>query len=580
MGRGAGWGVVVGVVGLAGCATTPKWAAATTLAEEKFPAKAELQQVLLRAPRLDPAKQAAAAVEAWTLAGPFATSLEARRVPATGGWEQALVELQPSLAEALTEDHRCVAREVARFMLVKETYPGHSLQAFINRRCGTTATRVGLRSLSGTVPAGVTDAQWLAQWKAQLGELAAALGPVDLVGIAVVRSAERAVAVVAGSTAGATLARPVPLVGPGLTKVELHGRLARGGAERIEAVINQGDLEVSPCKTLGAAQPPEFAFECEIRPGDARTTVELAAFEPGRILGRAAVAFTLWPTSAGEGTWRRPARSAAVAKGELGPRFIAAVNALRTRSGLGGLTEARGQSATASGLAPHYFAAQFGETDKLDADLVALGMMAGWDVEADIVSSGFGSEWLSGTRDLDAFLEFCLDSPFQRKSLTDARATHIAIGSLELDDASTLAAIFATYVPLGVFDRKEAEVAIITRMNQLRLDRGLPLAQWTLWPEDEGARIERNLKQRRYSPDEALRHALEATAAVSKDRVQGYVQLVDDLAHFQFPPEVLLRPDINVFLAVGTYRAESWAQSRYVVCFVLAKKGDIETAAR
>ena len=206
-------------------------------------------------------------------------------------------------------------------------------------------------------------------------------------------------------------------------------------------------------------------------------------------------------------------------------------------------------------------------------------MMAGWDVGIDIVSSGFGSEWLSGTRDLSVFLEFVLDSPFTRKSITEPKATLLAVGPVE-SAASSLAAIFATYVPMGTFDRKESEIAIITRLNQMRLDRKLGLAQWTLWPEDEGAVVAANLAAKRWEPSDAARYTLEKTSEVAKGQVTGYVQLVDDLENFQFPPEVLSRPDINVFLAVGVYRGEAWAQSRYVVCFVLAHAKDIETAAR
>ena len=73
---------------------------------------------------------------------------------------------------------------------------------------------------------------------------------------------------------------------------------------------------------------------------------------------------------------------------------------------------------------------------------------------------------------------------------------------------------------------------------------------------------------------------LEASSAVAVGRVTGYVQLVDDLKNFQFPPEVLTRPDIKVFIAVGVYRGEEWAQTRYVVCIVIANSGDIETASR
>jgi hypothetical protein len=210
---------------------------------------------------------------------------------------------------------------------------------------------------------------------------------------------------------------------------------------------------------------------------------------------------------------------------------------------------------------------------------VALGMMAGWDVGVDIVSSGFGSEWVSGSRDVQVFMEFVLDSPFQRKSVTNPKATLLAVGSVETA-ASSLAAIFATYVPLQKFDRKESEVAIITRLNQLRIDRQLKPAQWTLWPADEGAVVEANLAAKRWTPKDAAQHALERTAEVARGRVNGYVQLVDDLENFQFPPEVLMRPDINVFLAVGVYRHEDWAQSRYVVCFVISQAGDIETASR
>jgi hypothetical protein len=361
--------------------------------------------------------------------------------------------------------------------------------------------------------------------------------------------------------------------------VVLRGRLARGGAERISALINKGSLGVETCKTLDALTPPEFAFECPVDANDVRTTLEVAAFDQGRILGREVFTLTLWPKGTASTTWERPKGSTDVAAAEFNERFLEAVNKLRANANLPLLSLNKAQSATASLLVPHYFAAAFGEEDALEADRVAMGMMAGWDVGLDIVSSGFGSMWLSGTRDLSLFLEFVLDAPFTRKSVTDPKATQLAVGTLD-NVNSSLAAIFSTYVPLGTFDRKEAEIAIITRLNQMRLDRKLGLAQWTLWPQDEGAVVETNLVSKRWGPDEASQYVLEKTAEVAKGSVRGYVQLVDDLENFQFPPEVLMRPNVNVFLSVGVYRAESWAHSRYVVCFVLANNSDIETASR
>lgn len=562
---------------VASCASV-RWGGAASMAEEKFPSRAEVAKLLARPPVLDVAKVSADPVEEWELVGPFPDTLTATPVRAESAWEKALVSANPAFAQALTEDHRCIAREVARYVAAKQkSYPGHSLERFIESRCATTAKDVHLRSLTGTVPKNVTEEKWLEEWKADVAKMAK-LDGADLAGIAVAREGDSAALIIATSEAGAIFAKPVPVVAKGLTTVELRGRLGRGGAYRIGAVINQGELGSEECHPLDATSPPEFAFSCTVKAGDTRAAVEIGAFDEGRILGRKVVDFVVFPTGEAPKKWSRPKGSQNVPEGLFAARFLAEVNAFRQRAGLGMLTEAKDQSATAALLAPHYFAASFGQTDPLDGDLVALAMMAGWDVPLEKVSSHFGGEWMSGTRDLGLFLEFVLDSPFQRQALTDPRATHIGLGAV--DSPGALGVLFATYVPLPKFDRKEAEIAIITRLNTLRLERSLPLAQWTLWPEDEGQVIEAQLAAHRWGPADASQHALEKTAAVAKGRVRGYLQLVDDLDHFQFPPEVLLRPDINVFLAVATYKGEDWAQTRYVVCFVLASKGDIETASR
>lgn len=568
--------VVVLVVG-SGCATTPKWASATTMAEEKFPSRVEIQTLAQKPPKLDTAKLGRDVVDSWELAGPFPDALGATVVQATSDWEKALVASGPRFANGLTEDHRCLAREIARYQAKRKQLPGHSLQRFMEFRCATTSRRLSINTLTGTVPKDVKDAEWFAQWKSELAKYAA-LANSDLAGIAAFREGEHAVLVLVTSEAGAILGKSVPLTTKDMKTVELRGRLGRGGAYRISARINQGALDSAECRTLDAVSPPEFAFECAVREGDTRAVVEVAAFDQGRILGRKVIDLVVWPTGQPANVWARAKGSADVPAGLLGARLVAEVNSMRAKANLPQLVDVPTQSATATSLAPHYFAASFGQGDPLDADEVALAMLAGWDVSIDTVSSGFGSTWLSGTRDLSIFMEFLLDSPFQRRALTDPRATHIAVGPVE--DAGSLAAIFATYVPLKSFDRKDAEIAIITRLNTMRLERSLPLAQWTLWPEDEGAVIARNLASRRWNARDASQHALEATALVAKGQVIGYVQLVDDLDHFQFPPEVLMRPNINVFLAVGTYRGEGWAQTRYVVCFVLARQGDIETASR
>lgn len=570
--------MVLVAVGGVGCATTPKWASGSTLAEERFPGREELQKVALREAKLDLARHSAQSVDKWTLKGPLPTQVVVERVKPSTPWELAVTQAAPAFGAALTVDMQCIAREVAHFYLARSEYPGNSLQVFIERRCGTTLEHTRLWAVDGEVPEKMDEATWLASWRESVTKSIKDIGKPGLSGVGVVRDGKRGVVVLAWGTPEVELSQPVQLVGTN-GSIVVRGRLTKNNVERVDALINKGAVDVAECKTLDVAKPPEFAFECPVDARDVRTTLAVGSFESGRILGSGVATFTLWPSGKALDTWERPADSVEVPKGEFNAQFLGAVNRLRQRTGLPLLSEAKLQTVSAMALAPHYFAAHFGEGEALDADRIALGMMAGWDVGTDIVSSGFGNAWLSGSRDLSVFMDFALDDPFQRKAITEPRATLFAIGSIDNVD-NAMGAIFATYVPMGAFDRKDAEEAIITRLNQLRIDRKLGLAQWTLWPEDVSAFVEAKLKARAWDPDEALQHVLDKTVEVAKGRVTGYVQLVDDLDNFQFPPEVLMRSDVNVFLSVGTYRDARWAQSRYVVCFVLASTGDIETASR
>jgi uncharacterized protein YkwD len=574
--RGLAWLVMV-VVGGAGCATS-KWGTATTAAQEQFPKRDELMQLASKAPKLDTAKHDAVAVDAWTLVGPFPSAATLTKTKPATVWEQAVVAAHPHQAEMLAADQQCIAREAARFLALRGAFPGRSLQTFMERRCGTLATQVLVRGVSGTVPVDYDETKWLAAWKANVEQAAKADGTMDVLGVAAFREGDKAAFVVATGRLGSELQRPIALLSPGASVI-VRGKLSHGTAKRIDAAINVGPVDTRACKALDAVRPPEFAFECAVEASDARTTLEVAAYEEGRLLGRDVLTVTLWPQGNASATWERPRGATEVAEADFDSQFLSAVNVLRANAKLPMLSLSKAQSATATMLAPHYYASVFGEEDPRLADVIAMGMLAGWDVGIDIVSGDFGSMWLSGSRDLGQFVEGVLDSPFARQSITNPRATQLAVGSLKGINSS-LAAIYGTYVPLGTFDRKEAEIALVTRLNQQRVDKKLDAAQWTLWPADEGAYVEQALAARKMNPEEGLQYVLERTAAVSQTEVSGYVQQVDELEKLQFPPELLERPDINVFVTVGVYRGEDWAHSRYVVFFAATSRKAVETASR
>ena len=149
----------------------------------------------------------------------------------------------------------------------------------------------------GEIPETTTDAEWLEHWKANLATQAQGLGTPDVAGIAVRRDGKRGVMVIAIAQLGARYTAPLPLVGTTGTIV-LRGRLATGGADRIDALINKGSLGVAQCKALEVLAPPEFAIECPVDAADDRTTLELVAYDPGRMLGRRVVSLLLWPKGA------------------------------------------------------------------------------------------------------------------------------------------------------------------------------------------------------------------------------------------------------------------------------------------
>ena len=563
---------------LLGCGCATGFGAAKTSVADRFPTQEDLKSITAKPAAFDPAKYDAAVVERWQLLGPLPTVAAVTPVSAESISERAVLQAAPAWGHALTAELRCYAREYAHFDAARGKAPGVSLRDFMRRRCGVTARRVDVYELHGTVTPKTTTERLEQDWSVDLPKAIAGRPTPDAAGVSLQREGDRAVLVVASADFDSVMDGPVPLVGTNGALI-LRGRLARGGAERLSAMINHGTHGVETCKRIDAVEPPRFAFECPVDAKDHRTTAEVVAFDEGRLLGRQVAGFLLWPEGRPDDTWSRPAGSADVKDSEFNEKFTAAVNAVRAQGGLPAVTWVAEQSATAAELAPYFFEASFDEEeDGSRSDRIALGMMAGWNVKEELVSSDFGNEWVSGSRDMNVLMDFMLDSPFGRHAVVNPKATLLASG-LVPDAGESFGVIFATYVPMPKFDRKAAEEAIIIRLNEMRLERKLPLAQWTWWPQDEGAVAQAKLASRDWSPDQAADYVLHKTAEVARGEVRGYLQLVDDLEHFEFPPEVLMRKNINVFLSVGVYRGPKWAHARYVVCFVLAKQGDIEVAS-
>src|SRR5262249_41076756 len=93
------------------------------------------------------------------------------------------------------------------------------------------------------------------------------------------------------------------------------------------------------------------------------------------------------------------------------------------------------QSEVATRLAPYYFSGLIGQAPQSIADLVALGMMAGWKVDGIVQEGTFAWAWLVESRDLGRLLSDALEDPGARASLLAHDADRIALGARFADPA-------------------------------------------------------------------------------------------------------------------------------------------------
>lgn len=124
---------------------------------------------------------------------------------------------------------------------------------------------------------------------------------------------------------------------------------------------------------------------------------------------------------------------------EAARALVARVNELRRRHDVDPAELDEAQARLACRLAPRYLAAT-ARGDAQVADAVALGMRAGWEVDAVVREGWFAASVGVRTRDLDAWLATSLEHPTLRRSLLDPRVSRLAPCPLR-DDAGDVRAV-------------------------------------------------------------------------------------------------------------------------------------------
>jgi hypothetical protein len=513
----------------------------------------------------------------WELGGPFPEVAEVAPRPGGRAWDGLLDDLlagRAGLAVASVA-MECYARESGRFLLEHRALPGLALQRFLAGRCAVV-----------TAPPLLATLGWEAERELPLdraieelgGDIAEALrrhavgGPLD-VGLWVHSDAGRVDVVIAW---GERVARVDPLATElgDSREVVLRGELLRGAAATA-AAVTRGRFGWQECEPHAEVALPRFQFACPIDPADPTTWVSLSYLPPGAILERQALSLLVRAPGQDAREYRRhpytgPRRVDHA--GEVAEALVGLVNQVRAEAGLAPVADAPEQSRVAGELAPHYFSALFDPGSERIAELVAVGMMAGWELPEIVQEGRFSSMWLVESRDVASLLSDALEHPGSRMALLAPEVERIAVGAVagEGDEALYVAAIASTYQLFSEVEHRanaERVAGGLTRARAARA-RAAPRTLDTLVPlaVAAAARV-----QAGGAPQDVLGDLIRESVDTLGRSVMGWVVEAQDLDAIAFPDDFLDRPDLEVAIAVSVHRPAGEAWGRYVVLVVAAQ---------
>jgi len=576
--RSALCAVLLLAVGCAGPAKSPSRAPAKSgESEGPFPSVSELED-LAEHPAPDPFPAAPPLdVESWELAGPFPEKVAVESSLGGGPWDSLLADEARRRAGLVvpTEAMRCAAREVGLFHLKNHAEPNQGLRDYITRRCNASVPMFRFAVVHSAIPEVTTESMIFEQWKEPFAARVAEIvrGGPTTAGVWFGRDGEWVVAVVTAGTRRVRL-DPVSTIPDADGHIRLTGEMLVPAAN-VSAVFTRGGLGFGSCLPDSEAMLPRFEFDCALGTNDESARVTLSYTAPGRLLGDAGLNLMFWPQGKPSATYRRPSftkerRTTNIDAARV--EFVAALNDLREDVGLGPLVESEAQSAIASILAPYYFAAVLGVTAETDADLVALGLLAGWNVEGVLQSGHFTTAWIPHTDDVGRLLSEMLSHPIGRSVLLAADADQIAVGAIVDADPESpaMAAVVGTYSVFSESAHAANAERVYDEFQEQRRARGLQDAKRL--DEIEPLAVEAaGSVQAGVEPAAILDQLLEASSAVLQRPVVGWIAETSDLDEIVFPDEFLDRSTVAIAVSVSHRQPADQPWGHYVVMLVAAQ---------
>jgi hypothetical protein len=571
--------VLAGVSGLclavaASCASGP----GARHGGSPFPSRAQVDALTNGSGAINPLAQETVDAERWTFGEPAARELRDERYVPDDAWGKLLGEYVATDPSRLlpTRAMDCGAREMARFYLAYSAMPATPLSSAMVERCGALATDFTPTFVFGAASPEQTDEMIHHAWQSQARKLLYdphRAGQLAL-GLAFARDDKKAVVVLAVGVRKVEL-EPVSRTVDAQGQITVRGRLLEPAA-RLLADVNQGRFGFAPCERNPDRALPEFGFTCTLGPGDQSARIVISTYQAGRLLGRNVVeleALRARPSS----EYVRLAYTDPVhvrTAADLPKRLLGLVNEVRRQDGLGAVSLAEDQSATATELAPRYFQAFFDSTKADELEVITLGLMAGWNVKAGVIhESHFTSAIVGPTDDAGAWLSAMMCSPSGRAVVVDPSARVMSFGALLTQSPALLGATVTSYSFFDSKDDAQLRKELIGKITAARAERGQPAPSLVTTLDGDGADLAEQLVAGRATPTSALDQLLQTGAKVLGRSVRGFVFSGGNLGQFQVPEEFLTPKRLELSITVTHYQPADSPWGEYVVLFVIPGEG-------
>jgi hypothetical protein len=517
-------------------------------------------------------------VDTWELHGPFPDRIAVEPWTDDSPASRALAEAaarRPGLVVPTRAMH-CVARELGLFYLARGGSPPEALRRAIRGLCRAAGPQVRFGYVQGDVPHGASDEEVLAQWADQVASTIREqlVGGPRTAGAWLGRDGDHVLVMVAAGERSLHLEPIAPPDAQGHLRIEGE---ALEPVREMGAVVGRGALDFGFCKADPETPLPRFRFDCQLDPDDRSAWLALSLFPPGHLLGKLAGEVLVWPRGEVDPVYRRPSyveSRQAWDEDTTAAGFVELLNEVRGRRNLAPLEIDAQQSQIARELAPHFFEAQAGLAEGSVADLVVMGLLAGWSVDGIVRSGHFAASWTLGSNDVGRLLSEALDQPALRSALLADDVERVAIGPvLEVNDGTpAMAVIVGTY---GLFSEEDhaANVArVLERLTAARAERHRAAPSQLDELSELSMRAAGSVAAG-VVPRDALRDLLHSSGAALKRAVKGWVVETSELEDVTFPEELLAEPQVWVSIGVSSYRPEGEAWGRYVVLIVTADPG-------